>query len=248
MAFQAPDGVRDVRESCSAVSKTFAYVLPGPSVASEGPVPLGGIDESDAVDDLVSDVVLAQGGDVQAFARLVATYQGRLFRLALRTLGDRGEAEDVVQDSFVLAWRRLPDLDTPAAFRGWIFQIVTRQALNAVRARQRRRCDTGGDPAADDPRSTDVLDEGPAEAHQGRALRTDLERALTLLPADLRACWVLRELHGLSYPEIARATALPVSTVRGRIARARHHLATALADWRSEAGRVVLPLVAATAA
>ena len=63
-------------------------------------------------------------------------------------------------------------------------------------------------------------------------LGAGLDLALTTLPAELRACWVLKELHHLSYPEIAYAIGVPVATVRGRIARARLHLAKGMSEWR----------------
>ena len=80
----------------------------------------------------------AQEGDVTAFETLVRRYQGQVLGLARRMLDDRGEAEDVVQDTFTMVWRRLPTLVDPTVFRAWMFQIATRRCLNVVRTRARR--------------------------------------------------------------------------------------------------------------
>ncbi len=180
-------------------------------------------------------VVRAQDGDVAAFERLVRSYDKELLRLGYRMLTDVGEAQDAVQDSLVLAWRRLPTLQDPKAFHAWIYQLMTRQCLNLLRARRRRRTSLSqaGDVALEpEPHARGAEADPPSAAAQTSALGAGLDLALTTLPAELRACWVLKELHHLSYPEIAYAIGVPVATVRGRIARARLHLAKGMSEWR----------------
>lgn len=80
----------------------------------------------------------AQDGDEVSFEALVRRYQSPVFGLARRMLGDRGEAEDAVQDTFVVVWRRLPTLADADLFRAWVFQIATRRCLNMLRSRTRR--------------------------------------------------------------------------------------------------------------
>lgn len=179
-------------------------------------------------------VARAQDGDVVAFEWLVNAYQGELFRLAYRMLSDRGAAEDAVQDTFLIVWRRLPGLADPQAFRAWIYRIGTRRCLNTLRARNRHLEIPQG---ADFERQTqphDVVDRGddPAAMAQAQATRRGLDDVLTTISPEQRACWVLRELHDLSYPEIAYAIGVPLSTVRGRIARARQNLANGMSSWR----------------
>lgn len=156
--------------------------------------------------------------------------------MAYRMTGNRPDAEDVVQESFVQAWRRLPTLDDPQAFHAWMYQITTRQALNLIRTRQRARTELspGPDPEADLEARVPVVDrgDGPAASAVVAAERRSLDEVLRTLPAEQRACWVLKDLHGLSYPEIAYAIGVPVSTVRGRIARARQQLAEGMVAWR----------------
>lgn len=183
----------------------------------------------------VTLVTRAQDGDAIAYEHLVRAYQGELVRLGYRLLSDAGEAQDAVQDTLVLAWRKLPTLTDPQTFRAWIYQLMTRRCLNLLRARARRRTHLSTDAdlgtAAGSTLAADPAQE-PAPRAQVSALQEGLTQALEALPADLRACWVLHELHDLSYPEIAYAIGLPVSTVRGRIARGRQQLAKEMTGWR----------------
>lgn len=179
-------------------------------------------------------VARAQDGDMEAFSELVRTYEAPLYRLAYRMLYDHGEAEDVVQDAFILAWRRLPTLEEPKAFQSWLYHLASRRCLNVIRARSRRPADLvrGEDFEAEVPPVPTGSSDSPAAVAEASALREGLEQALRDLPAESRICWVLKELHHLSYPEIATILEIPISTVRGRIARARLQLAKGLTSWK----------------
>lgn len=184
-----------------------------------------------------STVARAQDGDTSAFEQLVRSYEADLFRLGFRMLSDRGEAQDAVQDTFVLAWRRLPSLLDPQAFRAWIYQLMTRRCLNLLRVRARRHTGvtTGPDFELEAQAGTPVATGstiGPAAAAETHAMEDGLTAVLVALPPDQRACWVLHEMHDLTYPAIAYALGVPVSTVRGRIARARLQLAKGMTAWR----------------
>jgi RNA polymerase sigma-70 factor (ECF subfamily) len=171
-------------------------------------------------------VARAGDGDVHAFEQLVVRHQPAMYRLALRMLTSSGDAEDVVQDVFIAAWRQLPELREDAAFVGWLYRVTTNRCLNVLRAR----------------RPTTELDEeivvsGRAEVQPERAAQISgelaaLHAALALLPPTQRACWLLREAHGRSYDEIARIVGTSTTAVRGRIARARSQLAEAMLSWR----------------
>ena len=190
--------------------------------SSGAAAPLGGLDEA-------SIVARAQDGDLAAFEYLVETYQGRLFRLAYRMLNDRGEAEDVVQDTLTAGWRALPGLDRSSAFGGWVYRTATNRCLDVLRRR-----------SAHPETSMDANWMWPALAvqhsdpHRSAELTAELEclsLALAALPAGQRACWLLRELHDQSYAEIGAALGISLVTVRGRLARAREHLAEAMIQW-----------------
>ncbi|MEU0685522.1 RNA polymerase sigma factor [Streptomyces uncialis] len=171
--------------------------------------------------------VRAREGDEEAFETLVHRHGPLLLNLATRMLGDRAEAEDAVQDAFVSAWRRLPEYRGDAAFRTWMYRIVTNRCLNVLRARR---------PSA----PLDAVAEPPAPEHEGSPARTaeshaamrDLAVALTRLSPEQRACWVLRELHDQSYEEIAEAVGISRQAVRGRIFRARRQLTESMGAWR----------------
>lgn len=173
----------------------------------------------------------AQEGDLEAFEMIVHRYQGPVFRLAYRMLGDRGEAEDVVQDCLVLVWRKLPSLTDAQAFHRWIYQLATRRCLSVLRTRSRRRTDATETDELERDLPLDASSD-PAAMAQHLAQVEGLDTFLRGLPDEQRACWVLRELHDLTYPEIAYAMNLPVSTVRGRLARARQNLTKGMSSWR----------------
>ncbi|WP_040809724.1 RNA polymerase sigma factor [Nocardia concava] len=165
-------------------------------------------------------------GDVRAFEQLLLRYQGPMYRLASRMLGDRAEAEDIVQEVFLTAWRRIAQLQDDAAFAGWLYRMTTNRCLNALRKRQ---AVVGVDlDTAESPR-TDTL---PEHATQVNGQLEALTAALRLLTPEQRACWLLREVHGRSYEEIGDIVGANPTQVRGRIARARAQLAEVMKPWR----------------
>ncbi|MEC3976168.1 RNA polymerase sigma factor [Amycolatopsis sp. H20-H5] len=171
-------------------------------------------------------VARARGGDVRAYEQLVRRYQGPMYRLAARMLSSRSDAEDVVQEVFLTAWRRLGQLQEDAAFVGWLYRTTTNRCLNVIRSRK--------------PTSDVELDERESASATGRPERAAetsgqmaaLSAALDQLTGEQRACWLLREVHGRSYDEIAEAVGTSSTAVRGRIARARAQLAEVMAPWR----------------
>ena len=179
-------------------------------------------------------VTRAQDGDAPAFARLARTYEAELVRLGFRMLSDLGEAQDAVQDTLLQAWRTLPSLEDPLAFHAWVYQLMTRRCLTLLRKRTRRQTVTAPDEDLEAASSRTPVERGdsPLAQVQTQAIRDSLSTALTRLPAELRACWVLHSMHDLTYPEIAYAIGVPVSTVRGRIARARAQLAKEMTAWQ----------------
>jgi RNA polymerase sigma-70 factor (ECF subfamily) len=171
-------------------------------------------------------VARAGDGDVPAFEQLVVRHQPAMYRLALRMLTSSGDAEDVVQDVFITAWRQLPELRDDAAFVGWLYRVTTNRCLNVLRARK---------PTTELDQDTAIS--GRADVQPERAAEISgelaaLHRALAVLPPTQRACWLLREAHGRSYDEIARIVGTSPTAVRGRIARARSQLAEAMRSWR----------------
>ncbi|PWV47973.1 RNA polymerase sigma factor [Nocardiopsis sp. L17-MgMaSL7] len=168
----------------------------------------------------------AQDGDDRAFEILVRRHQDAVYRIALRTLGDAAEARDAAQEALITAWRKLPDLRDPKAFPAWLHRMVGRLALNALRARRPE------DPAEEDHEGLWERGAGPADSALATDLHEALREALSGLPPPQRICWVLREMEGLGYEEIAEIVDTTPTAVRGRIHRARTHLVEALEPWR----------------
>ena len=194
-----------------------------PTAAPMRPTELAEPLVDDAELDDATLVVRARGGDLRAYELLVQRYQGPIYRLAVRILASRSDAEDVVQDVFLTAWRRLDQLEREAAFVGWLYRTATNRCLNVIRNRK---------PVAE----ADLdLHESPSRtehAAETNAQLAALGEALGRLSAEQRACWLLREVHGRSYEEIAVAVGTTSTAVRGRIARARAQLAEVMAPWR----------------
>lgn len=178
----------------------------------------------------VGDTVLAVRageGDEDAFETLVRRHAPVLLKLGTRMLGNQADAEDAVQDAFVSAWRALPEFRGEAAFLAWMYRIMTNRCLKVLRARRPTEpIEEGSEPSAPEHSSS------PVKAAEGAAAVKDLSSALATLPPGQRACWVLRELHGLSYREISEVLDISEHAVRGRIFRARCFLTEAMSAWR----------------
>jgi RNA polymerase sigma-70 factor (ECF subfamily) len=171
-------------------------------------------------------VARARDGDTRAFEALVRRYQGPIYRLAVRMLNDAGEAEDVTQEVFVTAWRRLPGIQEDRAVRAWLYRIATNRCLNILRARKPTALLQEETIPAANPATSP---EARAEAHERLAA---LRAALGQLTAEQRACWLLREVEELSYAEIAGILHTTPQAVRGRLARARAELGEAMTSWQ----------------
>ncbi|MFD6185060.1 RNA polymerase sigma factor [Streptomyces goshikiensis] len=172
--------------------------------------------------------VRAAEGDEDSFAVLVQRHSQPLLTLARGMLGNPQDAEEAVQDAFLSAWRRLPEYRHAAEFRTWMYRITVNRCLTM---RRRRRLppvplSTVGEPATADAWSQ------PAQSAEQDAATGALSDALAELDAGQRVCWILRELQGMPYKEIAHVTRTSEQTVRGRLFRARRSLQEAMGPWR----------------
>ena len=174
-------------------------------------------------------VARARRGDEVAFEQLVQRHQRYAFNLAYRVLGDRGEAENVVQEALVRAWRGLPRFRGEARFTTWLYRIVHNLCLNRLPALRLEvaQCEpleeVLRDPAPSPP---DLVDTRERMAF----LHAQLDR----LPTKYRLVLTLRCLQGLTYDEIATALDVPMGTVKTHIHRARQLLMERLRQWEEQ--------------
>ncbi|AKU24598.1 RNA polymerase sigma factor RpoE [Massilia sp. NR 4-1] len=172
-----------------------------------------------------------QAGDRQAFDMLVARHQRRLMRLISRILRDQNEAEDVVQESFIKAYRGLRHFRGDSAFYTWLYRIGINTAKNFLLS-QGRRAPLAGEAAllsAENGEGEHLRDiNTPESMLASKQIAATVNEAMDALPLELRTAIVLREIEGLSYEEISDIMACPIGTVRSRIFRAREAIAARL--------------------
>lgn len=152
-----------------------------------------------------------RAGELAAFDVLLGRYRERVLNLAFQLLGDRNAAEDVAQEVFVNAFAAIGQFRGDAAFFTWLYRLT----LNACHANQRRRKDWISYEEKDHAATNNSSPEKDAIAH------LSVQRALSELSPTLRSVLVLRELHELSYEEIAQILHLPIGTVRSRLHEGR---------------------------
>lgn len=165
----------------------------------------------------------ARLGDRHAFDLLVLKYQSRLLLLVTRLLPNQSDALDVLQDTFVKAYRSLNTFRGESAFYTWLYRIAVNTAKNHMAARQKESRDISIDTEHADADSLAVFQDlaSPDSEAGAEQLQAAILDAIEQLPEDLRQALTLRELEGLSYEEIAQAMDCPIGTVRSRIFRAR---------------------------
>jgi RNA polymerase sigma-70 factor (ECF subfamily) len=156
---------------------------------------------------------------------VVRTHADRVYRLAYRLTGNRSDAEDLTQETFVRVFRSLQDY-TPGTFEGWLHRITTNLFLDMARRRQKIRFDALPEDAGERLATAEA---GPELAFEHNNLDPEIQRALDALPAEFRAAVVLCDLEGLTYDEIALTLGVKVGTVRSRIHRGRVLLRQSLA-------------------
>ena len=165
-----------------------------------------------------------QRGNKAAFNLLVIKYQHRVAKLVSRFVHNHAEAEDVVQDAFIKAYRAIGNFRGESQFYTWLYRIAVNTAKNHLVSRNRRP------PASDlDVEEVETMSVGarmteiatPERNMLADEIAATIKRVIEELPEDLRTALTLREFEGLSYDDIANAMGCPVGTVRSRIFRAR---------------------------
>jgi RNA polymerase sigma-70 factor (ECF subfamily) len=166
-------------------------------------------------------------GDREAFGTLAAHHRDRLWAVALRTLGDREEAADAVQDALLSAYRSAASYRGDARVTTWLHRIVVNACLDRVRRRKAR-------PVVPLPEQGSSLEPADrTDALSARETALDVESALALLTVEQRTAILLVDVHGLPVDEAAAILAVPVGTVKSRCSRGRARLALSLGHLRN---------------
>ena len=169
-----------------------------------------------------------QEGEKEAFDRLVLKYQDRVFNMCYRFMGDRDDADDVAQETFIRVYRALPRFRGEAAFSSWLYRITVnccKNKLSSLAFRMKRRMlrfkgedEEGG--------AVDVANGrgDPGTLMNGEERRLLLQRAIDSLPPDQKALVVMRDIEGMPYEEIAELSGENLGTVKSKLSRARARL------------------------
>jgi len=162
-------------------------------------------------------------GDHGAFEEILRAHEDRVFSVCLRILGDRDQALDATQETFLTIFRKAVQFQGKSAVGTWIYRIAVNTCYDLLRKAKRR-------PAISLPDHLDPPDPGAEEAVDAAGVRPEIQRALADLPKDFRAAIVLADIEGMSLPEVAAVLGVPVGTVKSRVFRGRRLLARSLGN------------------
>jgi RNA polymerase sigma-70 factor, ECF subfamily len=167
-------------------------------------------------------------GDLAAFEELYRVHAGRLFSVACRMVGNPADAEDLLQEIFLSAHRKLESFRGESALGTWLYRLATNHCLDYLRSR-----------AARTNQLTDALDDEVGSFEPGRKglaeqtiTKMDLERALAQLPDGCRAAFVLHDIEGLEHREVAEALGIAEGTSKSQVHKARLRLRSVLLNER----------------
>jgi RNA polymerase sigma-70 factor (ECF subfamily) len=179
-----------------------------------------------------------KSGDRAEFARFVDAFSAQIYRVALRILSDPQDAEDVLQETFLKAYRSLPEFEGRSSLSTWLYRIAVNEALMLTR---RRRPDSV---SIDEPGETEEGETEPLQITDWCCLpenellsaegRSFLDQAIDRLPETLRVVFVLRDIQGLSIKETAESLDLSETAVKTRLLRARLNLRNQLSNYYGE--------------
>lgn len=173
-----------------------------------------------ALEDLDDHALLRRfvSGDEDAFVALVRRHEDRIFALAFRVTGDREDALEATQETFVSLFRRAGSFKGEAEVGTWLFRIGINASRDVLRRRRRHPpTDEAPEEGVEDPRP-------PARVEESAVRRLDIARALEKVPPEYREAVVMHDLGGIPYEEIAGLTGVALGTVKSRISRGRRLL------------------------
>lgn len=170
-------------------------------------------------------VAAARRGDTDAFESLLRLYEKRVLALTMRMCRNPEDAQEAAQEAFLAAWQGLPAFRGESSFSTWLYRLTSNACVDLMR-REGRHSASAGPSLNDEDTGLDLPDRAPSpqEAAEQRELRGQIEAGLRSLSPEHRQVLILREIHQLSYEEIAQALSLDLGTVKSRISRGRRQL------------------------
>ena len=197
------------------------------------------VNSSTGPSDLTDVEILADvaSGDIDAYGKIVNRYRGRLYNFVFRFVGERETAEDIVQETFLRAFRKRKEYRAIANFSTWLFTIAGNLAKSELRRRKRWRLFSLH---KDDENNTgmDLPDESfrPDTVTESSIADVQIQQAILSLSENYRQVVLLRDVEGLSYQEISEISKCPVGTVKSRVNRARLKLQQKLKNEGRDVG------------
>ncbi len=176
----------------------------------------------------------ARQGDGDAFRVLVDHHARAAFALAFRLTGDERDAEDVVQESFIRAFRQIARFEARSNFGTWLHRIVVNCAMDALRARQSRREARGVDAVEDLPEVLPADGPSPERLARSAEIRRRVESSMALLTPQERVAFALRHYEGCSIDDIGRTLGVQKSAAKHAVFRAVRKLRASLAPLRGD--------------
>jgi RNA polymerase sigma-70 factor (ECF subfamily) len=180
-------------------------------------------------------VARARSGDEAAFRGLVERHGRRIFRLAYRMTGNEQDAEDVVQETFLRAYRHLDDFEARSQVGSWLYRIAANCAYDVLRGRQRREALVAVDPGEDEAVSMPSQDPTPERLAISAEVRARVRAAMERMSVLERSAFVLRHFEGMTTEEIGRALGLETSATKQSVFRAVRKLRQVLAPMAGAA-------------
>lgn len=176
----------------------------------------------------------AQQDDERAFGELVTRYESKVYSLALKMLRNPEDAEDVLQDTFLRAYRGIKSFQGNSTFSTWIYRITANSALMRLRKRQLPTVSIDDADERETPINIADWAPGPVEQLLNQETQAAMAEAIEALPAEFRQVFVLRDLEELSNAEVADILDLSVAAVKSRLHRARLKIRNRLATHFAE--------------
>lgn len=191
---------------------------------------------------VISDEVLvkkSKEGNFLAFEKLIKRYEKKIYNLAYRIMGDQEEASDILQETFLKAFRKISSFKGEANFSTWLYRIAVNLCFMKKRKGKRMKIVSLDMPVLTNEGEvkreiTDNWSKNPLTTLENRELKKFLDEAINLLPMEYRMVFLLREVEGLSNDEVAKILKLSLSAVKSRLHRARLFLREKLSCYFEE--------------